>query len=371
MAFQLLMPIEWSLKQGQDDQDYVQARRKSSIVKFMRNFFGSAAKKLRTIEEVEDYFHEEEGSVIAFFDKEDTLMKELYSAVASELRSIGFYFGFVTKSHLRQQYPDYDNKIVHIRASILDSSHEDKISVFDAELNVTNVHRWLIKKQQGLMGFRTNNNQYLFRSPLVVIYIPLILDLEYAPHATLNTLAIRESFMSIAKNFSNHLNFALSDKKYYKFELRNCGYSNSRIDSAEPLICMFRDEDRFNMKMNFNNEAFAEILDKFVAGTTGRYLKSGKVPDNSGKNVLDVVSDTFADLVMKSPLDVFILFYKPECQHCKHFMTTWLELGDALEDEDVDVVMMNMMENEIPPEYKQQLFVKDYPSMFFKVLILN
>ena len=125
------------------------------------------------------------------------------------------------------------------------------------------------------------------------------------------------------------------------------------------------------MKMIFNNEAFAEILDKFVAGTTGRYLKSGKVPDNSGKNVLDVVSDTFSDLVMKSPLDVFILFYKPECQHCKHFMSTWLELGDALEDEDVDVVMMNMMENEIPPEYKQQLFVKDYPSMFFKVLILD
>ena len=62
---------------------------------------------------------------------------------------------------------------------------------------------------------------------------------------------------------------------------------------------------------------------------------------------------------------------KQPCQHCKHFMSTWLELGDALEDEDVDVVMMNMMENEIPPEYKQQLFVKDYPSLFFKVLILD
>ena len=28
---------------------------------------------------------------------------------------------------------------------------------------------------------------------------------------------------------------------------------------------------------------------------------------------------------------------------------------------------MNLRENEIPPEYKTEFFVKEYPSMFFKV----
>ena len=355
-------------KQGQDDQDYVQARRKQSITKFMRNFFGSAAKKLRTVAEVEDYLHEEEGSVLAFLDKDDKEVKSVYDEVAKELRGIGFYFGYVTNPKLRTQYPQYDNKIVHIRANILDSAYEEKITIFEDRLNGTSLQRWLIKEQQGLMGFRDKVNDYLFQFPLVVIYIPIIIDPEYAPQATINTLAIRESFMSVAKNYSKQLNFALSDKKYYKYELRNCGYSHDRIESHEPLVCMFREEDRFNMKMVFNNEAFSDTLDKFIAGRSQRFLRSEKIPDNSNKSVLDVVSTTFADLAMKSARDVFILFYKPECVHCQDFMQTWMDLGEALKDEEVDVVRINMMTNEIPPEYKRQLFVKDYPSMFFKVL---
>ena len=61
-SFQLRVPrLPWFklFKQGQDDQDYDRARRKSSIIKFMRNFFGSPIKKLRTAAEVEDYITEE------------------------------------------------------------------------------------------------------------------------------------------------------------------------------------------------------------------------------------------------------------------------------------------------------------------------
>ena len=100
-------------------------------------------------------------------------------------------------------------------------------------------------------------------------------------------------------------------------------------------------------------------------------MRSEPIPDNSGKNVLDVTSTTMEDIVFKAKNDVFILFYKPDCRHCTNMMPVWMSLGDALKNEDVDIVRMNLRENEIPPEFKDEMFVKDYPSMFFKVYCLS
>ena len=90
------------------------------------------------------------------------------------------------------------------------------------------------------MGFRSRHNEFLFSDPLVVIYFPLIIDLEYAPQATINTLKIRENLMRVAKNFSEKTDFAISDKKQFKHELRNCGYMSDKLETQEPLLCMFR-----------------------------------------------------------------------------------------------------------------------------------
>ena len=60
-------------------------------------------------------------------------------------------------------------------------------------------------------------------------------------------------------------------------------------------------------------------------------MRSETAADNSGKLVLDVVSSTMKDIVFSSNKDTFILFYKPDCQHCRDFMQTWLELGGALQ----------------------------------------
>ena len=100
-------------------------------------------------------------------------------------------------------------------------------------------------------------------------------------------------------------------------------------------------------------------------------MRSEPIPDNYGKNVLDVTSTTMEDIVFKAKNDVFILFYKPDCRHCTNMMPVWMSLGDALKNEDVDIVRMNLRENEIPPEFKDEMFVKDYPSMFFKVYCLS
>ena len=96
-------------------------------------------------------------------------------------------------------------------------------------------------------------------------------------------------------------------------------------------------------------------------------MKTETAPENTGKDVLDVVSTTMDKTVYNSARDIFILFYKPDCRYCQELMPVWEELGKALAGEDVDVLRMNLKTNEIPPEFKMEFQVKEYPTIFFKV----
>ena len=75
-------------------------------------------------------------------------------------------------------------------------------------------------------------------------------------------------------------------------------------------------------------------------------MRSEPIPDNSGKNVLDVVSTTMEDIVFNAKNDVFILFYKPDCRHCTDMMPVWMSLGDAFKNEDVGSVGEDMYTSE-------------------------
>ena len=121
------------------------------------------------------------------------------------------------------------------------------------------------------------------------------------------------------------------------------------------------------MSTSFSNKAFSEFIEQVLDGKQTRYLKTEPVPSNTGKDVIDVVSTTMDEVVFSSKRDVFILFYKPDCRHCQDLMPVWESLGAALRTEQVDVARMNLRDNEIPPEFKDEMFVKEYPTMFLKV----
>ena len=50
------------------------------------------------------------------------------------------------------------------------------------------------------MGFRQRENEHLFSHPLTVVYIPVILDMEYATQATVNTLRVSSYLVDILVN---------------------------------------------------------------------------------------------------------------------------------------------------------------------------
>ena len=149
--------------------------------------------------------------------------------------------------------------------------------------------------------------------------------------------------------------------------IKRLGHEQKKIDSQEPIVCIFKEEDRFRMKTSFGNKAFSDFIEEVLEGRQARYLRSEPIPSNTGKDVIDVVSTTMDEIVFRSKRDVFILFYKPDCGHCQDLMPIWERLGAALRTEQVDVARMNLRDNEIPPEFKEEMFVKEYPTMFLKV----
>ena len=100
-------------------------------------------------------------------------------------------------------------------------------------------------------------------------------------------------------------------------------------------------------------------------------MKTEKDFDNTNKDVLDITSNTMGDILYNSGKDSLVLFYKPDCSHCREMMPDWMEFGEAMRKEEINVVRMNMQANEIPPEYKTEFQVKEYPTIFFKVKFAN
>ena len=139
----------------------------------MRNFFGSPIKKLRTVDDVEDYLHEVEGSVIGFFGPRDKDLKDVYRKTAKYVRELGLYFGYVTDPGLLAEYGRYAGKIVQVRPHVLRSGWEEGEVVYSGEVDNTSLHQWVIKEWLGTMAIRNSRNDFLFRHPLVVIYYRL------------------------------------------------------------------------------------------------------------------------------------------------------------------------------------------------------
>jgi protein disulfide-isomerase-like protein len=114
---------------------------------------------------------------------------------------------------------------------------------------------------------------------------------------------------------------------------------------------------------NMNNNAivFFILLIITIAFATGEDL-AGK----PSKHVVTLDSNNFDDFVLKgddkNPNYWFIKFYAPWCGHCQHLAPTWNDLGEQLENTNVQVGKVDCTkENDICNKYH----VRGYPSLFF------
>merc|ERR1712241_1464622 len=185
---------------------------------------------------------------------------------------------------------------------------------------------WIAGNKHGICGHRTTDNAKEFKEPLVVAYYAV----DYVKNVK-GTNYWRNRVLKVGKEFSG-FNFAVSDKNDFQQEMSE-----------------------------FGMEILKDFLTQLEAGNVEPWIKSEPVPDNSANNVKVAVAKNFEELVTNSEKDVLVEFYAPWCGHCKKLTPIYDELGEAMKDENVEIVKMDATANDVPPQFD----VRGFPTLFW------
>ncbi len=93
--------------------------------------------------------------------------------------------------------------------------------------------------------------------------------------------------------------------------------------------------------------------------STAPYMRFPDVPPFTIMTTPDSVAFTKADLKKKKP--VLIIYFSPDCDHCKHFTKELLDNYSVLKN--VQVVMVSSLNFDLIKRFYQEYKIADYPNI--------
>jgi len=159
-----------------------------------------------------------------------------------------------------------------------------------------------------------------------------ILWLFVDPAAQEETSAAKTVLSAIAAAYKGKLSFVYLDGTKYPQMVQKYGHSSKvypvlAIDNLDAKYYAFKDSDPIT------KDLLSAFVDKFVAGTLERTIKSEPVPDpETVDGLTTIVGSRFEEIVMKSNKDVLVEFYAPWCGHCKSLAPIYQKLALTLKD---------------------------------------
>merc|ERR1711874_567898 len=212
---------------------------------------------------------------------------------------------------------------------------------------------WIAGNKHGICGHRSMGNAKEFKEPLVVAYYAV----DYVKNIK-GTNYWRNRVLKVGKEFSG-FNFAVSDKNDFQQEMSEFGMEF--VSGDKPVVTARVKGLKYKMTEEFSMETLKDFLTQLEAGNVEPWIKSEPVPDNSANNVKVAVAKNFEELVTNSEKDVLVEFYAPWCGHCKKLTPIYDELGEAMKDENVEIVKMDATANDVPAGYD----VRGFPTLFW------
>lgn len=73
-----------------------------------------------------------------------------------------------------------------------------------------------------------------------------------------------------------------------------------------------------------------KVVDDYLAGRLESSINSDPVPTAQEGPVMSVVANSYQEVIIDNDKDVLLLFYSPNCGHCKAMTPAYDELGDLL-----------------------------------------
>eukprot|EP00997_Jenningsia_sp_PLL12_P006336 NODE_2883_length_850_cov_53.710362_g2385_i0.p1 GENE.NODE_2883_length_850_cov_53.710362_g2385_i0~~NODE_2883_length_850_cov_53.710362_g2385_i0.p1 ORF type:complete len:244 (+),score=84.36 NODE_2883_length_850_cov_53.710362_g2385_i0:90-821(+) len=109
-------------------------------------------------------------------------------------------------------------------------------------------------------------------------------------------------------------------------------------------------------------QAMNEFLDKYVADELRPFLKTQDTPEDwDARPVKVLTGHNFDEVTADDRRGVFVKFYAPWCEHCKHLAAIWDKLAEHYEDnDDVVIAKIDSTANEL-----EMVTVTSFPTLKF------
>lgn len=349
-------PTLKAFKHGEVAFDYNGPRDSDGIIKYMRSKAGPSSKVLKSVADAKKFVDNDEHVIVGFFKESDSDVAKQFQKTADALNE-DFRFAYSTDADVLKEY-DYSDNIVMFHPKRLHSKFEDAQQKYDGDASLQKIKTWVNDNIHGLCGHRTTSNQAQFKMPLVVAYY----DVDYVKN-TKGTNYWRNRVSKVAKKLKDeglNVNFAVSSKDDFNFELNEYGMSTS---GDKPVIAARNAaEQKFVMSEEFSMESLEQFVRDMLADKLKPHLKSEPIPESNDAPVKVAVAENFDELINDESKDVLIEFYAPWCGHCKTLAPKYEELAEMLAGEDeIVIAKMDATANDVPKAYE----VRGFPTIFF------
>ncbi|CAH1377773.1 hypothetical protein MTP99_019188 [Tenebrio molitor] len=338
---------------GELSQDYGGPREAGGIVKYMKAQVGPSSKELTSVDDFDKFLKaENDVSVVGFFEKESDL-KTAFLKLADKLREKVRFAHSTYKAVLERQ--GITDGIVLYRPSHLHNKFEDDSVAYSGSPVTGEINDFINNNYHGLVGHRKSDNRNDFQNPLVVAYY----GVDYVKNPK-GTNYWRNRVLKVAKQYKDKINFAISAKDDFQYELNEYGIDFVKDD--KPIVLA---RDAKNLKYTLREPFSIEALDQFVKELLDDklepYLKTEPIPEDNDGPVKIAVATNFDEVVTNNEKDTLIEFYAPWCGHCKKLAPVYDELGEKLKDEAVAIVKMDATANDVPPNFD----VRGFPTLYW------
>jgi len=341
-------------RNGEETSDYSGTNKAAGIVDYMKSLAKPASIEVTSMEQYEEIVNQNMVTVLGFGTGGSRLIQKHFDKVTGRLRDSVSYLRMSASGPFKQLgLPD---GLYFIRPKHLQSKFESESIVYHGKVEERkHMHKWVLKNFHGLCGHRKPDNVGDFVNPLVTVYFGI--DYEKNPK---KTKYWRNRVLKIAKDYSG-INFAMSNKDDFKFELEQFGFDLDKLDKPV-VIAKDAQGEKFRLEKEFSLESLGEFVNKFSSGDLKPYIRSEPIPETQGL-VKVAVGDNFHDVVTNNKKDVLLLLFclGKRCGHAKKIFPIFEDLAVQLIGEDVEFVKIDGVVNDLPKDYA----APGYPTIFW------
>lgn len=379
-----------------------------SVIQYVKKLTGPPLKKLKNIQEVEDFFASRRNRefsvstvmVVGFFSEHEDVEEDDYEdflEVSKELQlNEDIYIAVVTSPSVCKHFKE-KKKLIDRTPSILmigDSEEYHSINLDEFYGENFGVKEWLLKKSIPLAGKITGSNFGLYEK-LNIPMLLMFLDLTDADQSSqpgkivggrsggiLNEILIEELKIA-AKEHVDRIVFGYIDGTLYTDQMRSLGLYGGK-ERLPSLAFNTRDGSQvpFPEELAINSETILQFCADFLSGKlrniddTKEMAKKAlqKAIPLSSKNkamrkekqappkvvqgvseqfgdgirgdqaVVTVTGKTFDEIVMNEDKDVVLLLHTKSCETCSHFNVYYKRMAERFQALQISSLVIAQMD---------------------------